>query len=111
MLLGRLRFKAPADTEKWDGIVDAKVQPKACMQSTKLGNPQWKVNRRVSEDCLYLNVHVPKPTHISDTKVIYVLFELVANFTGFTYCLAFTSNASTKVAVDSANGITSLPPQ
>lgn len=79
--VGSLRWKAPQDAEPWDGILDAVKFPNRCMQQTKQDPPPDDAapgerppvpdyDREfysdpaylppVSEDCLYLNIWVPK---------------------------------------------------
>ncbi|KAH9381134.1 hypothetical protein HPB48_020791 [Haemaphysalis longicornis] len=51
--IGRLRFKAPLERPK---VVNASQAGPACIQPQTPGNP-----RRVSEDCLHLNIWTPHP--------------------------------------------------
>ena len=66
--LGHLRFRHPEPIEKWSGIYNATKLPNSCYQEPDnnfgdfRGSTMWNPNTRVSEDCLYLNVWVPK-TH------------------------------------------------
>ena len=67
--VGHLRFKHPQPNESWRGIYNATKLPNSCYQSPDeffgpdfAGSNMWNPTTRVSEDCLYLNVWVPK-TH------------------------------------------------
>ncbi|XP_049765254.1 carboxylesterase 4A-like [Schistocerca cancellata] len=51
--VGSLRFQAPQPAASWEGVRDALEQSEMCMQ------PVSGVYHVGSEDCLYLNVHVP----------------------------------------------------
>ncbi len=65
--LQHLRFKHPHPIDRWDGIFNATKLPNSCYQGEDdffgpdfRGSNMWNPNTRVSEDCLYLNVWVPK---------------------------------------------------
>ena len=64
--LGNLRFKAPIQIDPWDDVLDATNKPRTCMQGYDymLGNfsgaQVWNPNTEPHEDCLYLNVWVPR---------------------------------------------------
>ncbi|MEM2145918.1 MAG: carboxylesterase family protein [Candidatus Jordarchaeaceae archaeon] len=63
--IGELRWKAPQNPEPWSGILNATKFPKAPMQvASVMGsfNEEEIVNSSIigSEDCLYLNIWVPK---------------------------------------------------
>ena len=66
--LDHLRYKHPQPIEAWNSIYNATKLPNSCYQSPDdvfgefRGSTMWNPNTRVSEDCLYLNVWVPK-TH------------------------------------------------
>ena len=66
--VGHLRFKHPQPIDTWTGIYNATKLPNSCYQKPDdnfgdfRGSTMWNPNTRVSEDCLYLNVWVPK-TH------------------------------------------------
>ena len=74
--VGNLRFKAPQPVQNWTGILDATHQPNSCMQSldTSFGRfsgvEMWNANTNVSEDCLYLNIWVPRVTKSSKPPVM-----------------------------------------
>jgi para-nitrobenzyl esterase len=56
--VGRLRFRAPRPVEPWGGTRDATQAGSACAQTIQYGTPEPQF--KGSEDCLYLNVHVPR---------------------------------------------------
>lgn len=65
--VGELRWKAPREPEPWTGIMEAVNFANTCMQDPPSmqptdrdfhSNPQYE--RPFSEDCLYLNIWVPK---------------------------------------------------
>ncbi len=65
--VGNLRFKHPQPLDPWSGIYNATKLPNSCYQIPDTffgdefsGSNMWNPNTRVSEDCLYLNVWVPK---------------------------------------------------
>ena len=64
--IGNLRFKAPLPIQNWTNILNATEQPNSCMQSPDesfgrfRGVEMWNPNTQISEDCLYLNIWVPK---------------------------------------------------
>ena len=66
--VGHLRFRHPQPLDSWVGIFNATKLPNSCYQSPDevfgdfRGSTMWNPTTKVSEDCLYLNVWVPK-TH------------------------------------------------
>ncbi|KAG5877338.1 hypothetical protein JTB14_030709 [Gonioctena quinquepunctata] len=56
--VGELRFREPQPAEKWEGILDATVNTKACYQMNNTYNTN--ISAMESEDCLYLNVYTPR---------------------------------------------------
>ncbi|KAK6194913.1 hypothetical protein SNE40_000445 [Patella caerulea] len=76
--LGGMRFKPPIPVDPWDGILNATVKPKCCMQGYDqvFGNFSgawvWNPNTQPSEDCLYLNVWVPKTNPPYENKAVMV---------------------------------------
>ena len=62
-----LRFRHPQPYGKWSGIYDATRLPRPCYQLPDLafgkefqGTKVWNPTTNVSEDCLYLNIWVPR---------------------------------------------------
>lgn len=62
--IGDLRFKHPVPNDPWNGILNATEKPAACWQGLDTlehkGAQVWNPNTNRSEDCLYLNVWVPR---------------------------------------------------
>ncbi|XP_064112237.1 acetylcholinesterase-like isoform X1 [Macrobrachium nipponense] len=65
--IGELRFRHPRPIDRWHGVKDTITLPKSCIQLPDTffgdfpGATMWNPNTEMSEDCLYLNVVVPKP--------------------------------------------------
>ncbi|XP_011498519.1 PREDICTED: acetylcholinesterase [Ceratosolen solmsi marchali] len=64
--VGPLRFRKPEPIEPWHGVLNATRMPNSCIQERYdyfpgfEGEEMWNPNTNVSEDCLYMNVWVPK---------------------------------------------------
>lgn len=64
--VGSLRFRKPAPLEPWHGVLNATVLPNSCVQERYEyfpgfeGEEMWNPNTNTSEDCLYMNLWVPK---------------------------------------------------
>ncbi|KAL4230605.1 hypothetical protein ACF0H5_010982 [Mactra antiquata] len=73
--LGDLRFRAPQPAEKWTGVKETKAQPYSCSQLPDEsygrfeGVEMWNNNTEVSEDCLYLNMWVPRTNGTKPTMI------------------------------------------
>lgn len=73
--VGNLRFRHPRHIDPWEGVMDTMKLPNSCIQNLDSmfkdfpGSEQWNANTPLSEDCLYLNVVVPKP-HPKNAAVI-----------------------------------------
>lgn len=73
--LGSLRYMPPVTPTTWRGIKLADTMPAACPQKPPKSDPKLPRGRRLylekiapilanqSEDCLYLNLYVPRPPH------------------------------------------------
>ena len=65
--VGNLRFRHPRPIDPWEGVLDTMRKPNSCIQIFDTmwpgfgGSEQWNPNTPLSEDCLYLNVVVPRP--------------------------------------------------
>jgi len=65
--VGDLRFRHPRPADRWDGVKDTVEPPNSCIQIALnsfpgfAGEAMWNPNTAMSEDCLYLNVVVPRP--------------------------------------------------
>jgi para-nitrobenzyl esterase len=55
---GELRWRKPEPVKPWDGVRKAEDWGPRCMQGNRLGNID-PLNKRMDEDCLYLNVWTP----------------------------------------------------
>ena len=64
--LGDLRFKHPEQIDRWEGVLNATMPPNCCMQGMDVvfgnfsGALLWNPNTKITEDCLYLNVWLPR---------------------------------------------------
>ena len=73
--VGNLRFRHPKPIDHWEGVKQTTKLPNSCVQIKDEmwpgfdGSEQWNANTPLSEDCLYLNVVVPKP-HPKDAAVL-----------------------------------------
>ena len=73
--VGNLRFRHPRPIDPWEGVKQTTKLPNSCVQIKDTmwpgfeGSEQWNANTPLSEDCLYLNVVVPKP-HPKDAAVL-----------------------------------------
>jgi para-nitrobenzyl esterase len=56
--VGQLRWKAPQPVQPWSGIRSIAEWGPRCVQSNRLGDFD-PLNKRMDEDCLYLNVWTP----------------------------------------------------
>ncbi|CAG5119696.1 unnamed protein product [Candidula unifasciata] len=76
--LGELRYRPPVQNEPWKGILDATLQPNSCYQiydhvfGNFTGSNMWNANTQLSEDCLYLNVWVPRTNPPYKDKAVIV---------------------------------------
>ncbi|XP_052792727.1 cholinesterase 1-like isoform X2 [Mya arenaria] len=78
--IGDLRFRAPLPVQNWTGVFEAKTQPNSCMQLPDglipgfLGVEMWNANTPVSEDCLYLNLFVPRTNSINPSPTLFWIY-------------------------------------
>lgn len=76
--IGNLRFRHPRPVESWDGILNTTTQPNSCVQiiDTVFGDfsgaTMWNPNTPLSEDCLYINVVVPKPRPTKAAVLVWI---------------------------------------
>lgn len=56
--IGELRWRKPEPVKPWEGIRKAEDWGPRCMQGNRLGDID-PLNKRMDEDCLYLNVWTP----------------------------------------------------
>jgi para-nitrobenzyl esterase len=82
--IGDLRWKRPQKIEKWEGVVDTtKIKP-ACPQFCIL--PKETCPKSYSEDCIYLNVYVPKKKFTEPLPVFaYIHVTMFINLGVFSY--------------------------
>ncbi|XP_066152185.1 acetylcholinesterase-like [Euwallacea fornicatus] len=76
--VGNLRFRHPRPYEKWEGVLNATNHPNSCVQiiDTLFGDfagaQIWNPNTPLSEDCLYINVVVPRPRPTNAAVMLWV---------------------------------------
>ena len=65
---GQLRFRKPIAVSRWHGVKETTKKPNTCYQIIDTmfgpdfwGSNMWNPNTDLSEDCLYINIYVPKP--------------------------------------------------
>ncbi|XP_013793998.1 acetylcholinesterase-like isoform X1 [Limulus polyphemus] len=65
--IGEYRFRHPKPSDPWTGIFNATEKPNSCFQISDTffgnfaGSKMWNPNTALSEDCLKLNIWVPRP--------------------------------------------------
>lgn len=73
-----LHYRAPRPVENWTGVFNATSKPNACMQLPDEnfgrfpGVEMWNNNTRTSEDCLYLNLYVPKTAQANLPTLVWI---------------------------------------
>lgn len=73
--VGDLRFRHPRPVEAWKDVKETTKKPNSCVQIIDTmfpgfyGSEMWNANTPIKEDCLYLNVAVPRP-HPRDSAVL-----------------------------------------
>ena len=76
--VGNLRFRHPRPIDPWEGVLDTMRKPNSCVQIFDTmwpgfgGSEQWNPNTPLSEDCLYLNVVVPRPHPKSAAVMLWI---------------------------------------
>lgn len=76
--IGSLRFRHPRPAERWNGILNTTTHPNCCVQilDTVFGDfpgaTMWNPNTPLSEDCLYLNIIVPRPRPKNSAVMLWV---------------------------------------
>ncbi|XP_029672946.1 acetylcholinesterase-like [Formica exsecta] len=76
--LGPLRFRHPRPVERWSGVLNATALPNSCVQilDTVFGDfsgaTMWNPNTQLSEDCLYVNVVVPRPRPTNAAVMVWI---------------------------------------
>ena len=79
--IGRLRFRKPYPVKTWTNIMTADRPGPACIQHSKYSYPAYDDGYK-SEDCLYLNIWVPRSKYIYNNVKIPVMFFIYGG--GFT---------------------------
>ena len=68
---GALRWRKPEKVEPWDGAKDATTYGPSCMQSFNVVDVRHLLpNKEISEDCLTLQVHVPRVLQSGPTRSV-----------------------------------------
>lgn len=77
--IGALRFRHPRPVDSWgEETLNATTQPNCCIQiiDTVFGDfpgaTMWNPNTPLSEDCLYVNVVVPKPRPTNAAVLLWI---------------------------------------
>ncbi|KAL1140823.1 hypothetical protein AAG570_000751 [Ranatra chinensis] len=76
--IGNLRFRHPHPVDRWEHVLNATKPPNTCVQiiDTVFGDfpgaTMWNPNTQMSEDCLYINVVVPKPRPKNAAVMVWV---------------------------------------
>lgn len=76
--VGALRFRLPRPVEAWTHVVNATQPPNSCVQivDTMFGDfpgaTMWNANTKMSEDCLFINVMVPRPRPKKSPVMIWI---------------------------------------
>jgi acetylcholinesterase len=76
--VGNLRFRHPRPIDRWEGIKETTKWPNSCVQILDSlfpgfpGAEMWNANTPISEDCLYINVAVPKPHPTNSAVLVWI---------------------------------------
>lgn len=76
--VGELRFRHPLPADEWPDVFDATHLPKSCIYLNDStfpnfkGAQMWNPNTPVDEDCLYLNVWVPRSNPPFQNKAVMI---------------------------------------
>ncbi|XP_014229770.1 acetylcholinesterase-like isoform X2 [Trichogramma pretiosum] len=76
--IGDLRFRHPRPPDAWEGVLNATSPPNSCVQilDTVFGDfagaMMWNPNTPLSEDCLYVNVVVPRPRPTNAAVMVWI---------------------------------------
>lgn len=69
--IGNLRFQQPEKFGSWNQTLDATAFGPSCMQDKRTMSRQLP-NNDISEDCLYLNIYVPRNLSPSNNKSVLI---------------------------------------
>lgn len=76
--VGDLRFRHPRPPEAWKEVKETTKLPNSCVQIVDTmfpgfqGSEMWNANTPKTEDCLYLNVAVPRPHPRNSAVLVWV---------------------------------------
>ena len=74
----KLRFRHPRPIDRWEGVKETTKSPNTCVQIKDSmfpgfsGAEMWNANTPISEDCLYINVVVPKPHPRNSSVLVWI---------------------------------------
>ncbi|XP_033754274.1 carboxylesterase 1D-like [Pecten maximus] len=70
--IGNLRFEKPLPVEPWTETLDGTVFGPSCIQDTQMFEKLWEMadKHELSEDCLQLNVYVPRAVSTEAKKPV-----------------------------------------
>jgi len=80
--IGDLRFEKPQRRGSWSNTLDARTYGPSCFQNLASSIKEALQNKNVSEDCLYLNIHVPFNVSNNNNKSVMVWIHGGAYSTG-----------------------------
>lgn len=82
--LGELRFKNPVPAENWKDVLLATQVPNSCPQQLTYPGifDEWNTKAPLSEDCLFLNIWVPKKLRASRNASVLIWIHGGGFFTG-----------------------------
>ena len=76
--VGDLRFRHPRPPEAWKEVKETTKLPNSCVQIVDnmfpgfQGSEMWNANTPKTEDCLYLNVAVPRPHPRNSAVLVWI---------------------------------------
>lgn len=76
--VGVLRYRHPRPVDAWQGVLNSTVPPHTCFQimDTVFGDfagaTMWNPNTEMSEDCLKINVVVPRPRPKNSPVILWI---------------------------------------
>lgn len=86
--VGPLRFRKPVPVDPWTDVLNATKLPNTCYQERYEyfpgfeGEEMWNPNTKLSEDCLYLNIWIPRKqrtrhhSNAAHHSKVYIIFVL-----------------------------------
>jgi len=76
--VGDLRFRHPRPIDAWKEVKETTKKPNTCVQVIDTmfpgfsGSEMWNANTLMTEDCLYLNVAVPRPHPRNSAVMVWI---------------------------------------